>query len=166
MLDKMLTGKARRRHAVHRRDRSRACGAAARRRISRRCSSCCICDSRSRAPIRRRSPRWRRRRRRCSRTSWRARTSCSIRPSTPRSAGIIPGGSPETPATVDQWNLDEVAGVLQGALRRREQLHVRVRRQLHARRDQATGRNLHRQPAGHARARDRGATSASRRRPA
>ncbi len=60
----------------------------------------------------------------------------------------------------------EVAGVLQGALRRREQLHVRLRRQLHAGDHQAAGRDLHRQPAGDARAARPGATSASRRRPA
>ena len=43
--------------------------------------------------------------RRCSRTRWRARTSCSTRRSTPRSAGNSPRRQPETPATVDQWNL-------------------------------------------------------------
>ena len=91
--------------------------------------------------------------------------------STPRSAGNSPRRQPETPATVDQWNLDEVAGVLQGALRRREQLHVRLRRQLHARGDQAARRDLHRQPAGDARARDlarprhHAADAASSRRP-
>ena len=48
----------------------------------------------------------------------------------------------------------EVAGVLQGALRGREQLHVRLRRQLHAGGHQAARRDLHRQPAGDARTRD------------
>ena len=61
MLDKILAGKA---VAVTPfiDEIERGDGAAgARRRISKRCSSSCTCDSRSRAPIRPRSPRWRRR---------------------------------------------------------------------------------------------------------
>ena len=45
----------------------------------------------------------------------------------------------------------QVARVLSGALRRRQQLHVRLRRQLHARDDATAGRNLRREPASHAR---------------
>ena len=45
----------------------------------------------------------------------------------------------------------QVARLLQGALCRRRQLHVRLRRQLHARDHQAADRNLRREPAGHTR---------------
>ena len=108
LLDKILAGKRRRGHAVHRRDRSGHGAAAARRRISRRCSSCSTCASRSRAPIRPRSPAMASQARSAARESaWRARTSCSTRPSTPRSAGTARGASPQTAATVDQWNLDK-----------------------------------------------------------
>ena len=133
---------------------TRGWAAAARRRISRRCSSCCTCASRSRAPIRRRSPRWRRRRGRCSRTRSASPDVVFNQTIDAALSGNSPRRQPETPATVDAVESRQVAGVLQGALRRREQLHVRLRRQLHARGDQAAGRDLHRQPAGDARARD------------
>ncbi len=60
----------------------------------------------------------------------------------------------------------EVDGVLQGSLRRRERLHVRLRRQLRCRDDQAARRALSRQPAVAAPQGSRRATSASGRRPA
>ena len=62
-----------------------------------------------------------------------------------------------------RWRMGsrQVARVLQGALRRRQQLHVRLRRQLHARDHQAADRNLCREPAGHARRVRPGATWAS-----
>ena len=150
----MLSGKAVGRRAVHRRDPARGWAAAARRRTSRRCSSSSTCASRSRAPTRRPSRRWRRRRWRCWPTRWPARTSSSTRRIDAAFSGNSPRRQPETAATVDQVGPGQVAGVLQGALRRREQLHLRLRRQLHARGDEAAGRDLHRQPAGDPRPRD------------
>ena len=94
-----------RRRAVYQRDWKKGCAEAARRRISRRCSSCCTCGSRSRAPIRPRLPPSRRRHARCSRTRWRARRSCSTRRSLAALSGNSPRLRPETPATVDQWDL-------------------------------------------------------------
>ena len=54
----------------------------------------CTCGSPRRAPIRRRSRRCRCRPGGCSRTRWRARTSCSTRRSPTSSARTVPGGSP------------------------------------------------------------------------
>ena len=96
----------------------------------------------------------------------RAPTSCSTRRSTPRSAGTARAGSRRRARDGGQVEPRRVAGVLQGALRGREPLHVRLRRQLHARDAQAARRDLPRQPAGDAHAARPGATSASRRRPA
>ena len=83
------------------------------------------------------------------------------------------GADPEQPAPPaadagDRRSVEprQVDGVLQGPLRRCQQLHVRVRRQLHAGVDQAADRDLRREPAGDARARRPGATKGSRRRPA
>ena len=72
----MLIGRAVGVRPFHRRSGARFPAAAARRRISRRCSSSSTSASRSRAPIRRRSPRARRRRR-CWQTGSRARRPCS-----------------------------------------------------------------------------------------
>ena len=54
---------------------------------------------------------------------------------------------PMTPGARRADEPREVAGVLQGSLRRRERLHVRVRRQLRSADDEAAGRALPRQPA-------------------
>ena len=153
-----------RRPAVHRRDRARGWAAAARRRISRRCSSCIY--------LRFTQPR-------ADPTAFAALASQArgllanqmASPDVVFNQTIDAALSRQQPAPPARDAGDggpvepgEVAGVLQGALRRREQLHVRLRRQLHAGDDQAAGRDLHRQPAGDARARRPGATSASRRR--
>jgi hypothetical protein len=69
-------------------------------------------------------------------------------------SGNHPRRQPETPETVDRWDLAKSLAVLQGALRRCGQLHVRLRRQLHAGDDQAARRDVRRQPAGDTRARD------------
>ena len=162
-LDKILDGKARRRHAVHRRNR-RGHGRRQHAAGSRDDVPAAVpAIHRSRAPTRRRSRRWRRRPGRCSRTRWRARTSCSSRPSTPRSARTTRGGSPRRRPRSTSGTWHEVAGVLQGALRRREQLHVRLRRQLHARRDQAARRDVRRAACPPRTRTRRGGTSASRR---
>jgi zinc protease len=94
-------------------------------------------------------------------TGRRARTSCSASRSTTRSRRNSPRRRPDTPATVGAVGPDEVARLLQGALRRRQPLHVRLRRQLHARRcSSRSSRPTSQLPATHA-AR-RGATRASR----
>ena len=62
------------------------------------------------------------------------------------------GAEPSAPAAADAGDdrrvePREVDGVLQGPLRRRERLHVRLRRQHRSRRDEAAGRALPREPA-------------------
>ena len=65
-----------------------------------------------------------------------------------------PRRQPETPATVDKWNLPKSLAFYKARFADASQLHVRLRRQLHARDDQADRRDLPRQPAGDARERD------------
>ena len=50
-------------------------------------------------------------------------------------SGNHPRRQPESPDTVAKWDLDKSLAFYRGALRRRRQLHVRLRRQLHARDD-------------------------------
>ena len=54
---------------------------------------------------------------------------------------------PMSPEVVAQMDLDEVDGVLQGSLRGRERLHVRLRRQLRSRDDEAARGAVSGQPA-------------------
>ena len=125
--------------------------AAARRRISKRCSSSSTCASRSRA---RTPPAF-------AALASQARGLLANQLASPdvvfdqaidsALSGNNPRRQPETPATVDEVGSREVDGLLQGALRRREQLHLRLRRQLHAREHQAARRDLHCEPAGDAR---------------
>ena len=78
-----------------------------------------------------------------------------------------PRRGPDTAGDGGAVGPGEVDGLLQGALRRRQPLHVRLRRQFHPRSAQAIRRNLPREPAGDARRRNvarRGHRAAARRR--
>ena len=104
-LDKILAGKARGRHAVHRRDRrgdGRRQHAAGSRNDVPAAVPAIHAAARRSDGVRRDGVAGARR---CSRIRWRAPTSCSTRRSTRRSAGNSPRRQPETPATVEQWNL-------------------------------------------------------------
>ena len=102
----------------------------------------------------------------CSPTARRAPTSCSTRRSTPRSAGNIARRQPETPATVDQWDLAKSLAFYKARFADASRFTFVFVGSFTPEMHQAVRRNLRRQPAGDARAAKRGATSASRRRPA
>ena len=95
-------------------------------------------------------PRWNHAPRRYSPTARQAPTWCSTRQSPRRRRRTIRGGG-------RRRRRPSISGIstrrwlLQGALRRRERLHLRLRRQLHAGDDQAACRALPRLPAGDAR---------------
>ena len=149
MLDKLLTGKAVARHAVHRRDRA----GHGRRQHAAGSRNDVPADLPAIHAAARRSDRVRR----AGIAGQRAARQPAGEPGRRVQPDDRRRAEPEQPAAAardagDGGSVEpgEVAGVLQGALRGREQLHVRLRRQLHARDDQAAGRDLHRQPAGDA----------------
>ena len=96
--------------------------------------------------------------RRSRRRSWRTRartpTSCSTGPSRRRSAETICAGSRRRRRRSISGTSPQALAFYKARFADAEQLHVRIRRQLHDRRDQAAGGNLHRQPAGDARERN------------
>ena len=98
-------GQGRRRPAVHRRDRARGWRAAARRRISRRCSSSSTCASRSRAPTPPRSRRWPAQARGLLANQLASPDVVFNQAIDSALSGNSPRRQPETPATVEKWDL-------------------------------------------------------------
>ena len=96
----------------------------------------------------------------------RARTWSSSRRSTPRSAADIPRRQPETPETVAQWNLERSLAFYKARFADASNFTFVFVGSFTPETHQAAGRDLHRQPAGDARATRPGATSASPRRAA